>query len=287
MSRDILEVITPGVGATIQDGGRTGWRRFGVPPGGAMDRHAAHWANRLLENSPDAPVLELLLQGAELAVRNDAWIAITGGATNGSHPAWRAVRVQKGDRIQFAHPRSGVWSYLAVEGGFDAPRILSSASVYVRGGLGRPLEHGDALRRATEHDFHLPDHVAGRMAPWSEQRNYAAPPLLHVWRGPQSDSFHESERKQFFDQPWTVSPQSDRVGYRLMGEPLKPRREQIISEPVRVGTIQVPESGEPIVTLRDGPTVGGYPKLGVVDAVDLSWFVQCCPGQTVRFQPAE
>ena len=125
------------------------------------------------------------------------------------------------------------------------------------------------------------------MAPWTEQRDYAKPPPLRVWRGPQWDFFTAAERETFFARAWTVSAQSDRVGYRLSGEPLNPRCDQIISEPVRVGTIQIPESGEPIVTLRDGPTVGGYPKLGVIEAADLSWFVQCSPGQTVRFRPAE
>jgi allophanate hydrolase subunit 2 len=122
------------------------------------------------------------------------------------------------------------------------------------------------------------------MAPWNEQRDYHSPPPLRVWPGPQWNSFREAERQKFFAQNWTVSSQSDRVGYRLTGDPLNTQREQIISEPVRVGTIQIPENGQPIVTLRDGPTVGGYPKLGLVDAADLSWLVQCSAGQQVRFR---
>jgi biotin-dependent carboxylase-like uncharacterized protein len=252
-----------------------------------MDDHAARWANRLLDNPADAPVLELLLQGAEISVRHDTWIAITGANAEGSHPSWRAVRVQSGETIRFSRQRSGIWIYVAVEGGFDAPRLLGSASVYTRGGLGRSLDNGDVLRRVNAGEFHLPEHVAGRMAPWSEQRDYRVPPPLRFWRGPQWEFFGEADRQKFFAQSWTVSSQCDRVGYRLTSDPLKPRDEQIISEPVRVGTIQVPENGQPIVTLRDGPTVGGYPKLGLVDAADLSWLVQCCAGQTVRFRLAE
>jgi biotin-dependent carboxylase-like uncharacterized protein len=284
---DVLEVISPGLGATIQDCGRVGWRRFGVPTGGAMDDHAARWANRLLDNSLEAPLLELLLQGAELLVRHDAWIAITGADAEATHPMWRAVHVKAGERIHFPQRTKGVWIYIAVEGGFDAPRWLGSASVYARGGLGRALEHGDILRRETTREFHLPEHVAGRVVPWNEQRDYRVPPSLRVWRGPQWDLFSEADRQRFFSQNWSVSSQSDRVGYRLEGEPLNSIDTQIISEPVRVGTIQVPESGRPIVTLRDGPTVGGYAKLGLVDAVDLSSLVQCAPGQPVRFQLAE
>jgi biotin-dependent carboxylase-like uncharacterized protein len=284
---EIFEVIHPGFGASVQDRGRVGWRRFGVPGSGVMDDHAAAWANRLLDNSADAPVIELALQGAELYVRRDAWIAISGANTDSTHPMWRAVRVPSGETIRFPRHHYGMWTYVAVEAGFDAPRLLGSASVYARGGLGRLLERGDVLRRAAGHDFHLPEHVAGRTAPWNEQRDYRTPPPLRVWPGPQWNFFSESEREKFFAQTWTVTSQSDRIGYRLTGGPLNPPREQIISEPVRVGTIQIPESGQPIVTLRDGPTVGGYPKLGLIEAADLSWLVQCCPGQTVRFQSRE
>ena len=118
-------------------------------------------------------------------------------------------------------------------------------------------------------------------APWKEIRDYTSPPALRVWRAPQSEMFSDA----FFEQDWTVTPQSNRVGYRLAGEPLKFIKREILSEPVRVGTIQVPENGLPIVTMRDGPTVGGYPKLGMVDPVDLSWLAQCRPGQKIRFIP--
>src|SRR6202008_3662452 len=101
------------------------------------------------------------------------------------------------------------------------------------------------------------------------------------------DFFSDADRRKFFAQSWAVNSQSDRVGYRLEGEPLRRAEEQIISAPVRVGTIQIPENGQPIVTLRDGPTVGGYPKLGLVHADDLSWLVQCSAGQKVKFRLAE
>ena len=250
-----------------------------------MDDHAARWANRLLDNHVDAPVLELL-QGVELSVRQDTWIAITGANAESSHSCWRAVRVRGGETICFARQRHGVWTYIAVEGGFDAPRFLGSASVYARGALGRRLASGDLLRRASSVQFHLPEHVGGRIVPWSEQRNYSAPPELRVYPGPQWDLFDNTDRQKFFSQSWTVSSQSDRAGYRLIGDALKSCQQQIVSEAVRVGTIQIPEGGQPIVTLRDGPTVGGYPKLGLVDAADLSWLVQCSAGQAVQFRLA-
>lgn len=287
MNRKVVELIHCGLGVTVQDNGRYGWRRFGVPVSGAMDDHATEVANRLLGNGADAPVLELLLQGAQLVMLQDAWIAITGADSDCTVEPWRAVRLSKGDRIHFQKNRSGVWSYIAVEGGFDWPRLLGSTSVYVRGKLGSPCVEGTVLERAKGDPFNLQPGIAGRLAPPQERRQYDSPLTLKLWRGPQWESFGESERDSFFSQQWTVTPQSDRVGYRLSGTPLKLDSTQIISEPVRVGSVQIPEIGLPIVIMRDGPPVGGYPKLGVIDQEDISWLAQCKPGQKIQFQPAE
>ncbi|HEY6168503.1 MAG TPA: biotin-dependent carboxyltransferase family protein [Verrucomicrobiae bacterium] len=285
MRAEFLEVLDPGFGLTVQDTGRRGWRRFGVPPSGAMDDHAASWANRLVDNPANAPVLELLLQGAKLRLLADAWLAITGADADCNLPTWRAVHVAANQTLNFPHTRSGVWIYVAVNGDLDAPRWLGSASVYPRGQLGRALTRGDVLgANAMSKPFELPPGVAGRTADWHERRNYDHPPPLRVWRGPQWELFNHADRERFFATEWTVTPQSDRVGYRLSGAPLAPTKTQILSEPVLVGSIQIPDNGQPIVTMRDGPTVGGYPKLGVIDAADISWLAQCRPGTKVRFQ---
>jgi biotin-dependent carboxylase-like uncharacterized protein len=283
MSGDVFQVLTPGMGATLQDGGRLGWRRFGVPPGGPMDDHAALWANRLLDNPVTAPVLELLLQGATLVALRDAWIVVTGAAATATVPLWRVVRVAEGEHIEFHRNHSGVWTYVAIAGGFLAPTVLGSVSGYPRAGIGCVLATNHVLRSA-DAEFELPAGVGGIALSPSERRNYSSPPALHVWPGPQWDLFNALDKEVFFSQTWRVSAQCDRVGYRLEGEPLRSVPGQMISEPVRLGTVQVPGSGRPIVTMRDGPTVGGYPKLGLVDSADLSWLAQCRPGQRVRFE---
>jgi len=287
MTKPVLQILQPGLGATIQDVGRPGWRRFGVPVSGAMDGHAALWANRLVGNAPEAPVAEFLLQGARLIVLREVWLAVTGADAFATVSTWRPVQVEAGDVISFPHNRSGTWFYLAIAGGLAADRILGSASTYARGKLGRMLTAGDLLFRAAETTFHLPEGVAGQRPPAMECRDYSFPPRLRVWPGPQFDRFSAAERARFFAQPWRVSSQSDRVGYRLEGQPLESHSYQLISEPVRSGTIQVPESGQPIVTMRDGPTVGGYPKLGVLEPAELSWLAQCRPSQEIRFQLAD
>jgi biotin-dependent carboxylase-like uncharacterized protein len=286
MPKPVLQILQPGIGAMVQDGGRPGWRRFGVPLSGAMDEHAALWANRLVGNLPEAPVIEFLLQGARLIVLREIWLAVTGADAFSTVSTWRPVQVEGGDVISFPHNRSGTWIYLAIAGGIAAERILGSASTYPRGRVGRMLAAGDLLFPAAETTFHLPEGVAGQTPPALERRDYSQPPAFRVWPGPQFEQFPEKERTRFFAQPWRVSSQSDRVGYRLEGNPLEPPKDQLISEPVRLGTIQVPESGQPIVTMRDGPTVGGYAKLGVVESAELAWLAQCRPGQEIRFQLA-
>jgi biotin-dependent carboxylase-like uncharacterized protein len=278
----IFEVLAAGVEATIQDRGRVGWRRFGVPPSGAMDQHAAEWANRLLDNSFDAPVLELLYSGARLRVLNDTWVAVTGADAAANVPLWRVSRAHKNEIISFREHRAGMWTYVAVEGGFQAERSFGSASVCRRAAIGTRVAAGSILSRSSQ-DFSLPSGVSGRLAPLHEQRDYSSPPALRVWRGPQWDLFTEKSRSTFLDAPWTVSSQSDRVGYRLTGAPLVASKHQLLSEPVLVGSVQVPENGQPIVTMRDGPTVGGYPKIAMVDSSDISWLAQSAPGQQIRF----
>lgn len=286
MQTDVIKVVRCGMGVSIQDAGRGGYARFGVPTSGVMDQHASAWANKLLGNPTDAPIIEVLMQGAHFEVLRTCWIVVAGADSRCNFPRWRIVRAHQGENIVFALSQSGLWSYLAVEGGFDAPKLLGSVSTYPRGRIGRALTPGDLLDRGTGGKLTLPEHVAGRLVAVDEQRDYNHPPPIRVWRGPQWDMFSQEDRAALFQQPWSVSSHSDRVGYRLEGGPLSAGREQIISEPVLVGSIQVPQNGQPIVTMRDGPTVGGYPKMGLVHAEDLSWLAQCRPGVTFRFQPA-
>jgi biotin-dependent carboxylase-like uncharacterized protein len=286
MSLDFLQVLSAGFGATIQDSGRPGWRCFGVPPGGAMDQHAAFWANRLLDNPPRAPLLELLWQGASFLVLRDAWVAVTGAEVDGTIEGWRTTHVQAGQQLHFKSGQNGMWLYLAVEGGFHAPLYLGSASVYSRGGFGAPLVKGDVLQQLAPARSQFPAAIAGRFVLDQERRDYDDPPPLRVWRGPQWESFTPADHQAFLESEWMVTSQIDRVGYRLAGPALTPGARSMISEPMRTGTIQVPESGQPIVTMRDGPTVGGYPKLGLIDPRDLSWLAQCRPGQVIRFASA-
>lgn len=268
MSREIFQVLATGMGITFQDHGRTGWKRYGVPPSGAMDRYAADGANQMIGNHPGATVLEILWQGAKLRVLQDCSVAMTGAIQ------WQTNQLKAGEILEFRPAPAGLWIYVAVPGGFVAPAVLGSTSTYARAKLGHMIAAGDILS-AGGRETQRRDAAA--------TRDYGKPPPIRLWPGPQWDLFCEADKESFFGREWTVSPQSDRAGYRLTGTPLTSVREQILSEPVCVGTVQIPESGLPIITMRDGPTVGGYPKLGLIDPADLDWVAQCRPGTKIRF----
>lgn len=281
---EVLEIVKTGLGASVQDLGRIGWKRFGVPPSGVMDPHAAAWANRLVGNSDGAPLLELLLQGAKFRVLTERRFAVAGAEAGARISAWHARSIARGEVLEFPRNQKGLWTYVAVHGGFEAGEVLGSSSAYPRGGIGRMLQPGDRLSAGSASDVL---HVGESWTAWSEQRDYDAPPLSRVWRGPQWELFDPAEQRCFLDAEWEVSSRSDRVGYRLEGARLNAPAGEMRSEPVVVGSIQVPPNGQPIVTMRDGPTVGGYPKIGIVDPESLSWLAQCRPGVRFRWVPAE
>jgi len=314
----ILRILEPGLGMSLQDAGRQGFRRFGVPTSGTMDPVTAAWANRLLDNPPDAPVLELCLQGQRLEALRDGWIAVCGGSHPRGQAPYRAFRVRSGESLDFGPGDSGVWTYLAVPGGFWAEAFLGSRSANPRAGIGRTLRSGDLLLRNPAGDWNPPAGVAARGVSPDQLFTDRDTGPLRVWPGPQWEQFDAESQRRLFETEWRVTSQCDRVGYRLRSgwnaqrgadrpTMTPPRLTQgrtekapespapgglawtggsLISEPVLPGSIQVPADGQPIVTLHDGPTLGGYPKIGWIDPRDLPRLVQRRSGQPIRFTSA-
>ncbi len=278
-----IEIISKGVGLSVQDKGRVGWRHMGVPRGGAMDRASAQAANRLLGNRLDAPVLEILMQGAKLRVLEDTWIALAGADLGCALAPWTACEVKAGAVLSFPVNRSGLWAYLAVPGGFDVGRWFGSASVDARNGLGTPLRSGSQLEAATSGASYGFDRVGRRVLALDLQRDFLSAPLFELLPGPQFGLFSPEAREQLVSAKWTVSARSDRTGFRLEGPQLAVP-ESIKSEPVLPGSFQIPGNGQPIVTMADGPTVGGYAKLAVLKEADLDWLAQCRPGTQLTFK---
>ena len=281
-----VEITAIGTGLALQDGGRVGWRRFGVPPGGALDGYAMRAANRLLGNPPEVPVLEVLRQGARLRLLEDGWVGVAGADSCAGLPAWTARHMRAGESIEFSKQAAGVFCYLAVPGGFQAERWFGSVSVDPRNGLGTPLTKGHILGVAGA----MPEAFGARVAARQLDRELRRDPLtvreFSLLPGPQFENFSAEARAALVGNRWSVSPQSDRTGYRLEGVSL-PVPESIPSEPVLPGSFQVPGNGQPIITMADGPTVGGYPKLAVLREADRDRLAQCAPGTQICFRWAD
>lgn len=278
-----LEVLAPGFGITVQDMGRPGWKRFGVPPGGAMDRHSLRIANRLVGNPESAPALELLMHGARIRVLRDVRIAIAGSHSATQLATWRSEILSKGGILDFPSCRFGLWTYVAISGGVAEPHVFGSASAYPRGGIGRLIEAGCIVNSGKCLNSADLSHDGGRVAAWPDQRTFDVVPPIRLWPGPQAGAFPDSAWEPLLAGDWTISSRSDRTGFRLDGNTIAAPPGEMRSEPVCTGSIQIPPGGQPIVTMRDGPTVGGYPKLAIVDDDSLDWLAQCAPGVVFRF----
>lgn len=285
----MCRIISPGLLSTVQDQGRAGYRAFGMPLSGAMDRHAFTMANLLAGNGPDAAVIEMTLQGACVKFSRPAYVAVCGADMKGELNAtrirnWSGFHVASGDELVFRHAVTGCRSYLAFHGGIEVPKILGSRSTCLRahfGGLdGRALIPGDLLEIAQ----------AGRMPvrpaelPPAFVPGYSDRVQLRVMRGPQDDLFAEDGILTFLNSEYVVSARNDRMGYRLDGPAIRHKNgADIISDALSPGAIQVPGNGLPIIMGSDCPTVGGYAKIAVVIGADLPKMAQMKAGDRVRF----
>ncbi|MBC7006005.1 biotin-dependent carboxyltransferase [Photobacterium sp. BZF1] len=294
-----MEVIRPGMLTLIQDIGRYGAGAQGLSQGGAVDLHAYCWANYLLGNSANRAMLEITLGQAEFLVQQDCHIAVTGAdmqpLLDGMPiPMWQSVAVKKGQALVFGFARSGLRAYLAVQGGFDVPKILGSASSVPRnqlGGLhqGKGLEKGDTLSASLVEMSLLQQQEGQSVSRQASARfipDYSKPIKLRVIESYQHTSFPESEKQRFYSGRYTVSQETDRMGCKLLGVPIHAEVDGIVSEGIALGAVQIPPNGQPIVLLNDRQTLGGYPKLGCVARIDLPRLAQARPGTEVMFKRA-
>jgi antagonist of KipI len=283
-----FEVIHPGIHTTIQDPGRTGFMKYGTPASGAADRFSSRVANWLVGNPGGAALLEITLFRLELLARNDLVIAITGGdlsPTVNGNPLrmWQAEFIKKGERVLFRARRQGLRAYLAVEGGFQGPLFLGSRSVFARGLMGDSLRAGDILE--VENPTEKPGSL--RSLPPEMIPSFPATDPLRVILGPQEDRFTRRGIETFLSSGYRVSPQSDRMGYRLEGPKIEHLKgADIISEPIPRGAIQVPGDGLPILLLWDAQVSGGYTKIATLISTDLDRLAQVMPGESLHFKAA-
>jgi biotin-dependent carboxylase-like uncharacterized protein len=283
-------VHTAGLLTTVQDRGRFGYQRFGMPVSGAMDVFSLELANLLVGNDPGDACLEATISGPELEFTGAIWIAIT-GADMDPHlnsqgiPMNTVVNVRPCDRLGFRGLKSGCRAYIAFAGGIAVPSVMGSRSTYLRAGIGglkgRALMPGDELPLGEPVGKPRLKKIPEGMIP-----EYKHEQTIRVISGPEAHYFEIVGLRSFLSTEYTVTTQSDRMGYRISGEPIKHKEgmTNIISAGISLGTVQVPGDGQPIILMADRQTSGGYARFANVITVDLTLLAQMRPGNKIHFK---
>ena len=282
-----FRVIKSGFMSTIQDAGRFGLAHYGVSQSGVADEHAASWANHLLANHFNAAVIEITFGHFECIALDDADIVITGAdfnfTLNGESIAmWQQNHIVQGEKIHCCGPQKGqgVRAYIAVKGGFNTTSLFNSRSINVREHIGQPLQQGDILDSAVTLSKTLK-----RSAPDFFRPNYSAPLVLHFMPSYQYDNFKPQQLETLLNQTYLIHSASDRTGCRMAGQRITDVPSKMISEGIAYGSIEITTAGQPIILLKDRPTIGGYPKIGTVFSLDLAKLAQRQPGTEITFKP--
>jgi biotin-dependent carboxylase-like uncharacterized protein len=289
----MIEIVKAPPHAAVFDLGFPGGLAFGLPPGGAMDDSLLPMANRSLGNSFGDAAIEWALGPMSLRLQDSRRITALGQAKltidgkTAAHPI--GFEVARGSLVELIPARHPLFSYFAVEGGIVVDPVLGSRSTYLPGGFGgyqgRRLRAGDRLPLGVasgyKEDRSSPELRAMLIQLASDREEV----LVRVTRGPQWDRFAPEVQERFLSARFTVDRASDRMGFRLTGPGIAPRQTATLpSEAAYPGAIQVPDNGQPIVLMPDGPTVGGYPKIAVVLRTDLRLVAQSPPGTAIRFE---
>jgi antagonist of KipI len=288
-----IRISKIGTLATIQDGGRVGYQAQGVPVGGAIDDDAWRLANLLVGNDQNRASLEVASGILELNFGQDCLMALAGGGMlvlcDGQPiPFNRRVEIRAGATLNFSPAAAGYWTYVAVAGGIGVEPILGSRSTYLPanfGGLqGRPLKKGDQLDIASNYQVQLTHDQLIRSERWGVIAQPNNDPI-RVFCGPDWEHLTNDSQSHLLERNFMISSDSNRMGYRLSGQAMTLRdNTELISTPVTPGTIQIPPDGTPIVLMADAQTIGGYPRIAQVAAVDLPKLAQTRPGKSIRFQ---
>ncbi|MBQ0084283.1 MAG: biotin-dependent carboxyltransferase family protein [Clostridiales bacterium] len=277
-----------GLLTTVQDAGRRGYQRYGLGVSGAVDVHSYVYANILVGNIYNEAVLEATLVGPEIEFTSDSVIAVTGGdlspAINGKKcEMYRALAVNKGDVLSFGEVKSGCRAYISFAGGLAITPIMGSRSTYIKAHLGgyegRKLQKGDEI--AFRKPYARPKNIEKR---FMEPQKFGGEYTVRVLMGPQEESFTDAGIETFLNNPYSVTNNFDRMGYRLTGPKITHVTDgNIITDGITFGAIQVPDTGEPIIMLSDRQTTGGYAKIASVINVDMPFVAQCKAGDKIHF----
>jgi biotin-dependent carboxylase-like uncharacterized protein len=288
-----IHILSPGLLTTVQDCGRWGFQNNGVSVAGPMDEYAYRLANILVGNNKNAAGLEVTLVGPEIEFEDEIVFAVTGAEfdlalNDSSVPMNVTCRADRGSRLEFGERRSGARAYLAVGGGVDVPVVLGSRSTHLLSGMGglngRQLKAGDRL--------HLAEFMPATIDMRRCKNEVISVPKgggrVRVSWGPHADRFDPCSKLTLQEGRYTITVDSNRMGYRLDGPSLTHTDgADLISEATPIGALQVPASGQPILLMADRQTTGGYPIIGTVIAADLPIVGQLLPGDWLEFEECD
>ena len=279
----VLKVTHPGLYCCVQDLGRFGQNHLGLTTGGCHDQYAFKVANALVGNPSNSPALELTLGGFRAEVLAPITIALTGPnneftINNKRQALWQNIQVARGDVIEIATPHIGLRHTLAISGGVKAQSHFTSVSTVMREGLGCKIEANTLIKQQA------PRFTKQKRLPANLIPNYCQNTPLNMVLALQHHEFSAADINRFLSSSYTVTGQSDRMGYRIQGAALESPTGARFSEGINLGAIQVPADGQPIVLLNDRQTIGGYPKLGSVISLDTAKLAQLTPGAKVHFE---
>ena len=296
-----VTILKPGIMSSVQDLGRWGFQQHGVPVGGAMDKLSASLANIICGNDEKEAVIEMTLQGTSILFNENTHCAFTGGGCkvfvdDVELPFNRLLFIPAYSVITTQPASTGCRTYLAVAGGWDIPKTMGSASTYVPSGIGglkgKNLSTGDILP-FKKREQTIPSSSMKLLGSKIQASQWQVPDLfdhdedprlIHVIPGPEYDLFQSEYRQTLFESSFTISTQSNRMGYRLEGEKLLMKeKHEMVSTPVASGIIQVTHDGTPIILMADAQTTGGYPRIARVCSSDMSKLAQKRPGEKIRF----
>lgn len=294
-----LEILEPGLSTTVQDRGRIGYYRFGIPQSGSMDQLSATIANRLVGNGEADAVLECTYMGPRLRTDAPATIAVTGAPVDvfvdGSPvEQWRRIELQPGSEVRFGVIRGGTRYYVAVAGGIDVPLALGSRSTYPIGRIGgfegRALAAGDVVPVGAPSGRPSPE-----VAPDSWRPAFERSVEVRVVMGLYDHLLSDEGRRRLLEEEWKLTPVADRMGLRYSGPGVEWReREQpfgagqdpsnIVDAGYAVGSVQIPGGTQPIVLHREAVSGGGYAMVATVISADMDVLARSAPGTATRFR---
>jgi len=290
MSMPSLLIRSSGLLTTVQDLGRYGFQRYGMPVAGAMDAFSFQLANALVGNLPNDACLEITLIGPEIEFFDDGILAICGADINpcmNGNPVSinKTITAKKGDLLSFGGLNAGCRSYIAFAGGIQVPMVMGSRSTYLRGKIGgfegRALKSGDVVPLGLMHHKPVFKEIPVDLLP-----QYGSSQILQITPGPEINRFDIQGITALLTSEYKIADQSDRMGYRLSGEEIKQAKgsADIISAGISMGSVQIPGNGQPIILMADRQTTGGYTRIAHVASVDLTLLAQLKPGDRIRFK---